>query len=523
MRRIKNWVQILMLIFLSLTLCQYNNYSWAENQEVKAAGNEKTGKEKVVADVDEAKLSELSVTQHMIMIDGKPLRYTATAGYMLMKNDKEELEATIFFIAYTSENRRNDPGYPITFTFNGGPGSASLWLHMGALGPKRVAMSADGFPLPQPFSYKENPYTWLSFTDLVFIDPVSTGYSRAAQGVEQEKFHGLKADAASVGEFIRLYVTRNQRWLSPKFVCGESYGTTRAAALSGYLQDHYGMYLQGLVLVSAIMDFQTARFAFGNDGPPALFLPTYTAAAWYHQKLPGKYQQDLTATLEEVEKWAISGYWQALAKGDTLTEGERKEVIEKLSQYTGLSSEYIDQNNLRIEIYSFTRELLRDTKQRIGRLDSRFKCMFTGNVESGLEEDPSYSGIYGSFTAAINDYTSRELNFKTDRAYWPISHMVQSWNWDSSNIYVNVAEILREAMIKNNNLKVMIANGYYDLATPYLATLYTVNHMNLPRDLARQIQLHYYQSGHMIYIHEPSLKKLFQDTRAFYQETIAKQ
>lgn len=513
----RNNIHIKYVLFvLFISLCIFNLPASA--QGAAAQKGEKPGK--IVPPVDEGKLSKLSVTRHSIMIDGKPFRYKATTGYMLMKNDKGKLEATIFFIAYTKETKGKNSDRPITFSFNGGPGSASLWLHMGALGPKRILMSPEGFQLPQPFRYVDNPYTWLPFTDLVFIDPVSTGYSRAAAGVDRKKFHGLNEDIASVGHFVQLYVSRYERWLSPKFICGESYGTTRAAGLSGHLQDLYGMYIQGLVLVSSVLDFQTTRFETANDAPPALYLPTYTAAAWYHKKLKGKYAENLEKTLKEVEEWVISDYWLALAKGDSLPDNERQKVIEKLSQFTGLPKDYIDQQNLRINIFKFTQELLKTEKKRIGRLDARFKCGLSFGENRTFNEDPSYSAIYGPYTAGVNDYLRRELKFKTDRPYWPISHLIQTWNWDSSNKYVNVAEILRDAIIKNNNLKVMIANGYYDLATPYFATKYTVNHLALPKNLSSNIRMEYYRSGHMMYIKESCLKKLYRDTLGFYKDAL---
>jgi carboxypeptidase C (cathepsin A) len=463
----------------------------------------------------------LSVCSHALNLNNKRLRYKSTTGYMQMKSETEKVEARIFFVAYTLDGVKDYKNRPITFAFNGGPGSAALWLHMGALGPKRVLMSDEGFMVAQPFQYIVNEYSWLEFTDLVFIDPVSTGYSRPAPGVDKKKFHGLKEDINSVGDFIRLYITRHERWLSPKFLCGESYGTTRAAGLSGYLQDTYGMYLQGIVLVSAVMHFQTTDFSPGNDLPFALFLPTYTASAWYHKKLPAKYQRNLMDTLKEVESWTLSDYILALARGDKLTDGEKKPIIDKLAQYTGLSKRFIDENNLRVNIYDFACELKRDKKQTIGRLDSRFVSgEFYAFYKEGFIADPSYSAIHGPYVAAVNDYIRNELKYKNDLPYWAISRQVYPWNWGKTQGFVNVAKILRSAMIKNTHLKVMIANGFYDLATPYFATVYTVDHMNLPGDLSDNIIMKYYNSGHMMYIRKTSLKKLRDDAYTFYRNTI---
>ena len=509
--RSKPILTIFTLIFIFLFSGNITN---AQSQHQK-----KRGPVKKVKKV-EVKEPVLSISHHSLTLRGKTFPYTATAGYMLMKDEAGNPRASIFFIAYTLDGKPNDPPRPLTFAFNGGPGSASLWLHMGALGPKRVKMSDEGFLLPQPFQYVDNEYTWLEFTDLVFIDPVSTGYSRPAPGVDKKLFHGVEEDIRSVGDFIRLYVTRNKRWLSPKFLCGESYGTTRAAGLSGYLQDTYGMYLQGLVLISSIMNFNTAEFDPGNDLPYPLFLPTYTAAAWYHKKLPEHGQADLHATLKEVEQWALTDYWLALAKGDALPASERNRVIDKLAQYTGLTKKYIQQVNLRIEIYRFTYELLRDEQQRIGRLDARFKDNLLENEEMMFEDDPSYAAIYGPFTAAINDYLRKELNYANDLPFWPISHQMHAWNWGKAQGYTNVAETLRQAMNRNKDLKVLIANGYYDLATPYFATLYTVNHMNLPAPLRNNIVLKYYESGHMIYIRTVCRQKLRDDVEEFYSQCL---
>ena len=460
-------------------------------------------------------------TNHTIKINGKLIKYNAAAGYMEMKNEAGKRQALIFYIAYTRTDAGNRANRPVTFTFNGGPGSSAVWLHMGGLGPKRVKMSDDGLTIAPPFRYLDNECTWLEFTDLVFIDPVSTGYSRPAAGVEKKNFHGVKEDVKSVGDFIRLYVTRNERWLSPKFICGESYGTTRAAGLSGYLQETYGMYMKGIVLISSVLHFQNSRFRPGNDYPYALFLPTYTASAWYHKKLPRKYQENLQATLKEVEEWALGEYWLALAKGDKLSAGERTQIIDKLSQYTGLSKEYIDNTDLRIVIYRFVNELLRTEKQMVGRLDSRFKTEVRDAVSEYFEFDPSMVAIDGPFAAVINHYIRTDLEYKNDLHYEWITDNVRPWNWETSGGgEVNVAEVLRSAMSQNKYLKVMVACGYYDLATPYFAAEYTVNHLGLATSLTKNIVFKYYESGHMMYIHRPSLKKLRDDARSFYEHAL---
>ncbi len=508
------------VIFLMMAVLGTNNFVLAGTEENPGAAARAKEKEAAPAApvIDEAKLAKLSITEHTITLNGKAIRYKAEAGYMPMKDEAGKLLSTIFFIAYTQQGVDTQKR-PITFTFNGGPGSAALWLHMGGLGPKRVKMSEEGFALPQPFQYEDNEYSWLEFTDLVFIDPVSTGYSRPAPGIDKKKFHGVQEDINSVGDFIRLYITRNERWLSPKFLCGESYGTVRAAGLAGYLQETYGMYLQGVVLISAVLDFHTSEFEHGNDLPYALYLPTYAATAWYHKKLQGKYRENLQDTLKEVEQWALTDYWLALAKGNRLTPQERSDIIAKLSQYTGLSSKFIDGENLRIDLARFILELLREERQIVGRLDSRFRGVHRGDDLSNysiLMDDPSNSAIWGSFTAAVNHYIRTQLKYVNDLPYWPITMEVYPWDFGKVLDYVHVAEILEKAVIANRHLRVMIANGYYDQATPYFATLFTVNHLVLPPELQKNVVMKYYEAGHMMYIHKPSHKKLRDDAYEFY-------
>ncbi|MDE3056717.1 MAG: peptidase S10, partial [Bacteroidota bacterium] len=280
------------------------------------------------------------VTHHQMMVDGKPLKYTATAGYMIMKDENGKAKANIFFIAYTKDGVADPSTRPICFTFNGGPGSSSVWLHLGALGPKRVLLKDDGEPTAPPYKLVDNEYTWLDQTDLVFIDPVETGYSRPAAGEDKKQFTGYKEDIQSVGEFIRLFTTRYERWASPKFLAGESYGTTRAAGLSGYLEERYGMYLNGICLVSSILNFETAEFATGNDLPYILFLPSYTATAWYHKKLSPDLQQNFQKALDESKTFALGDYASALMQGDQLPEAKQKEIEQELARLTGLSPQY---------------------------------------------------------------------------------------------------------------------------------------------------------------------------------------
>lgn len=466
-------------------------------------------------------LPATSVTKHSINISGKPIQYTATTGYMEMKSEDGKHKANIFYVSYVKDSETKEKR-PITFAFNGGPGSSSVWLHMGALGPKRVLFSDEGEPLAPPYSMADNEYCWLEFTDLVFIDPVSTGFSRPVGEEKKEQFHGTKEDAQSVGEFIRLFTTKNKRWSSPKFLVGESYGTTRAALLSSYLQERYGMYLNGLLLVSAALDFSTLRFKAGNDLPYLLHLPTYTATAFYHKKLSQEMQQDIHKTLESARAFVANEYVPFLWKGDNNTASDKKAMAKKLSVYTGLSEQFIENSNFRIDISHFTKELLRDNDRTVGRLDSRYKGIDRRSVGASFEYDPSYDGvIYGPYSGVLNHYIADELKFESDLTYEILTGNVHPWNWGSAaEGYTSVSESLREAMTVNKHLKVFVANGYYDLATPFFATEYTLNHLELDETLRSNIQLTYYEAGHMMYVHKKSLIKFTDDVRAYYQNCL---
>lgn len=458
-----------------------------------------------------------SVTQHRITMNGRVVPYTATTGFMDLAKEDGTITAKVFYIAYTRDDTRDRSTRPVTFSFNGGPGSSSVWLHMGALGPKRVVLSDIGEMMAPPFKYVDNEYTWLDETDLVFIDPVSTGYSRAVPESDAKNFHGFNEDIQSVGEFIRLWTTRNQRWGSPKYLAGESYGTTRAAGLAEWLQNRHGMYINGLMMISSIMDFSTARFSRGHQLPHILFLPTYTATAWYHRKLDADLQADLSKTLDEVRRFALGDYTAALMKGDQLPADERARITRALSRYTGLSETYIEQTNLRIEIGRFVKELTREDGHTVGRLDSRMKAFDYDDAGERYEFDPSYNAtIYGPYTSTLNEYIRKDLRFESDLPYEILTGRVQPWNYSNvQNQFLNVAESLRSAMHRNPHLRVWISNGYYDLATPFFATEYTVNQMYLDPSLRRNITMTYYESGHMMYIHMPSLVQFKKDFTAF--------
>ncbi|HEY9232480.1 MAG TPA: peptidase S10 [Blastocatellia bacterium] len=462
------------------------------------------------------------VTKHTINVNGKTLAYTATTGFMPIKNPSGETEAHIFFMAYTLDNVASATERPLMFSFNGGPGSSSVWLHLGALGPRRIKMLDDGGMPPPPYQVTDNPHTWLEQTDLVFIDPVGTGYSRATKPELASKFFGLQGDLASVGEFIRLYLARYGRWSSPLFLVGESYGTTRAAGLAGYLIDH-GIAFNGVILVSTVMNFQTLSFAQGNDLPYILILPSYAATAWYHKRLPADLQQrELRKVLDEVEAWAAADYTVALGKGDRLTAAERQAVIDRLARYTGLDKPFIANANLRVDLAHFDKELLRDQRRSVGRLDSRFKGIDASAVSERPDSDPSNNAIRPPYTAAFNSYVRTELGFKSDLEYYILGGGIGRWDWGVNNGYADTSDMLRNAFAKNPYLKLFVACGYYDMATPYFAAEYTLNHMNLDPDQRGSIRLEYYEAGHMMYIDARQLAKLKQDVASFIKGALTR-
>ncbi|HJZ66461.1 MAG TPA: hypothetical protein VKD70_19200 [Candidatus Acidoferrum sp.] len=486
---------------------------------------ERAGEKGAEKPKDEKKLPEDKsvTTKHSLRIGGQEVKYTATAGTMVLKLEDGTPKASIFYVAYTKDDAGDAAKRPITFAFNGGPGAGSLWLHVGALGPRRVEMGDVGNLLPPPYKFVDNESSILDVTDIVFIDPVTTGYSRPVPGEADKQFHGVQEDVQSVGDFIRLWATRNRRWGSPKFLAGESYGTTRAAGLSGYLQQRYGMYLNGIILISAILNFQTAEFDTGNDLPYILYLPTYTAIAWYHKKLPSDLQGDLQKAITESKSFATGEYADALMRGDTLTAAKRTEVAQKLSRLTGISADYVERADLRIEIQRFDKELMKSERRTVGRLDGRFKGIDADAAGGQPDYDPSLAAIVGPYTATLNEYVRGELKFESDLPYEFLTGRVRPWNYAPyENRYVNVAETLRRAMTQNPFLRVFVGKGYYDLATPFFAADYTVDHLGLDPTLRPHISGGYYEAGHMMYVHHDSLVRLKQDLGQFIQASSPK-
>lgn len=455
----------------------------------------------------------------VVTMGATKIAYTTHTGYLDLKNDTGKLIAKVFFTYYKKDNEAANKR-PITFTFNGGPGSSSVWLHMGALGPRRVYLKDDGTATAPPYQVINNEFTWLDKTDLVFIDPIATGYSRAAPGENPKQFHGFVEDVQSVGSFIRHFLSRYERWGSAKFLAGESYGTTRAAGLSKFLQDSYRIYFNGIFLISPVLNFGTNDYYVGNDLPRALYLPSYTAAAWYHKKLAPALQADFKKAIEESKTFALGDYATGLLKGGWLSDVEKEKLAEKMSYYTGLSKAYCLQANLRVEENRFYKELRRTDGLTIGRLDARFTGRDLDDAGEFVSFDPSFTNIDGPFTSAINDYFEQELNFKEEKAY-NIFGSVYPWNYNNvQNQYLNVAESLRDAMTKNPALKVYIGSGYYDFATPFFTAQYDVEHMFLRPEARQNIKHYFYNSGHMYYINMPDMIQFKKDVDAFFDWSL---
>jgi carboxypeptidase C (cathepsin A) len=465
---------------------------------------------------------ESSVTEHTIKIGGQTIPYKATASTILLKNDKDEPTASIFSTAYTRTDTKDTTQRPIAFIYNGGPGSASLWLHMGAFGPRRVVTENAAPTGAGPYQLVDNTSSLLDKTDMVFIDPVGTGFSHAVGKAQNKDFWGIDQDVKSLAQFIQLYISRNNRWNSPKFLIGESYGTFRSVALGNYLQDHEGVYINGIVLISTVLDLTTLEFNTGDDMPYIFYVPSYAASAWYYKTLKNR-PDDLDAFLKEARQFASSEYAEALMKGSSLTDDEKHQIAKKYSEFTGLSEDYILKANLRVALSQFQAELQRSRGLTVGRYDARYSGPTDDLLTENAEYDPSYSAISGAFTAAINSYLREDLKFSSELAYQALPNGIsEQWDW-KHNIngphfgptVPSVEDDMVQAFIDNPGLQVQVENGFFDMATPFLATEYTMDHLGLPANLRSRIHFEYYQSGHMIYLNEKELPTLKSNIASF--------
>lgn len=465
-------------------------------------------------------VDDLVTTRHKLKVGRSSLAYTARAGRVVLREEVVEEgefkghqpKAEVFVTAYTLDGA-NPAERPVTFCFNGGPGSSSVWLHLGVLGPRRVLMGDAGDLRPPPYGLAENPQTLLRSSDLVFIDPVSTGFSRAVEGGKPQDYHGYAGDLRAVGEVIRLWTTRNDRWMSPKLLAGESYGTLRAAALAEHLQTRYGMYLNGIALISMVLDMGTIRFTEGNDAPHPLFLPTYAAIA-HHHGLHG--DRPLPEVLAEAEEFAARTYPWALSRGARLSADERADVVATLARLTGLTPEYVDRVELRIEHVRFYTELLRSRGLVVGRLDGRFTGWNRDGGSEHMEQDPSYWAIHGPYSAAFNHYVRSDLGYHNDLPYEILTDRVHPWSYSEfEGRGVSVTDKLSTAMRANRHLKVHVAAGYHDGATPYFAAQSTMARLQIPAELRENISTAYYPAGHMMYVHEESRLQQSEDLAAW--------
>ncbi len=468
-------------------------------------------------------------TSHTIRIDGKVLQYQAIAGDIQITNKKAKPVASIFYCAYLKDQAQNTASRPLTFIFNGGPGASAIWLHLGALGPKRIRVDDDGYPDGPPFGVTDNTNSLLDVSDLVFIDPVSTGFSRALEGEDPGQFHKVESDIESIAQFVQHFLNQYMRWDSPIFIIGESYGAARAAGLVDFLQRRHRLYASGVALLAPAINYRTFFYNRGNDLPYVLALPTFTATAWYHGKLAPDLQTDFQKTLNEVQSFALKEYAWALIMGSSLPVNKRKEIVRQLARFTGLQEKEFDEADLRINSFTFASKLLGEKHLQVGVLDSRF-VGYSNSMPavpmapnySYVTRDPFLPRVDGAFTSAFNHYVRNELQYKTALTYEPLlSAVARSWKYDvATNNYLYMADNLRTAMTQNPRMKVFVAAGYYDLVTTHFATEYIVNHIGISPTLRSNIALEFYEAGHMMYLHPASLLKMKNHLTDFYKSAI---
>jgi carboxypeptidase C (cathepsin A) len=472
---------------------------------------------------------ESSVTDHTAHINGQSIPYKATASTTMLRNEEGEPTGLLYSVAYTRSDVKDLSSRPVSFLYNGGPGSATMWLHMGAFGPRRVSTVDASFTPPAPYKLVDNGESLLDKTDLVFIDAMGTGYSHAVGKGKQHDFEGIDEDAAAFGQFIETYINRNDRWNSPKFLIGESYGTFRSAVLGNYLQSFYNMHLNGIVLISSVLDLSSLTFGPGDDRVYEYYLPSYAAVAWYHKALKNR-PADLAGFVDEARKYAAGDYATALFKGDKISAAEKKAVAEKLSYFTGLSEDYLMRANLRVTLGQFNVELERSKGLTIGRIDARFTGYTPDVLSESSQGDPEGPAVGGAFTAMLNEYNHDELKFGQDRVYHNTSSGGGGWDWNRTGGRggrggggfpgaPNVGGDLKSAMITNPTLHVEVENGYYDFATPFFAMEFTVSHLGLPAELQSHVDMKYYPAGHMMYLDDKSRSMLHNNIAAFIEHS----
>lgn len=459
---------------------------------------------------DEPSSADNSVTkQASVTIDGKKIDYRVTAATLTLKTEKDKERADIFHVTYQRIGLDKRHARPVLFAFNGGPGSSAVWLHLGALGPRIVPTTPDGTAtLPPPVTVQENPHSILDVADIVFIDPVSTGFSRVKGDTQTSEFHSVRGDISSVGDFIRRWTSENDRWASPKFLLGESYGGIRATGLADHLQKEHGMTLNGVILLSSLIDFRTLRSNTADDLSHSIFLPAMTATSHFHQKITG----DRDTLVKEAQHFAFGTYAQALLKGAAISAEEKASIAAQLAKFTGLPAALFIETNLRLSPSRYRKELLRDQRKVLGRFDARIAWPATAPAENYAGYDPSYSVALGAFSTAMNDYLSRDLGWTGHQAYRILTRKVRPWDWGSQNSILNMTRQLESAMIDNPRLKILVMCGHTDLATPPANMQYSISHLfSIPEERRQAIQFTWYEAGHMFYLNQPDLEKMRKD------------
>ncbi len=506
-----------MMAFLAASVVLWPATLSAQEKDEKP-GDKKSDQ---TAEAGEKPKEEISITEHSIKIGSQTIPYKATAQTILLRDDKGAPTALVYSTAYTRSDVKDSSTRPISFLYNGGPGSSSVWLHMGSFGPRRVATVNAGVTPPAPYKLLDNPECLLDRSDLVFIDPIGTGFSTAVGKAQNKDFWGVDSDVKSLAQFIKIYITRNNRWNSPKFLIGESYGTFRNAALANYLQNNDNIYLNGIVMVSSVIDLGTISFYPGQDLAYILYLPSYAATAWYHKVLKDR-PDNLAAFLDEARAFAKGEYATALMKGDTISAEEKAAVAKKVARFTGLSEDYLVKANLRVRLFQFMQELQRSRGLTTGRLDARFAGPTYNLIGEAADYDPQETAISGAFVGAFNAYLHDELKFGQDKSYQVAANFQGTrWDWKHDSDFgffpgsPSVVLDLVNAMVSNPRLKVEVENGYYDLATPFMETEYSMEHLGLPEALQKNLKLQYYEAGHMMYVRDEDLAKLKANVAAF--------